>query len=65
MAEKRKVVIVKNSETNEITLYSNLKKIRGRTKNVTNSKKDNGIRKLNCSAGSPRARDCTRECRER
>ena len=26
MAEKRKAVIVKNSETNEITLYSNLKK---------------------------------------
>ena len=26
MAEKRKAVIVKNSETNEIILYSNLKK---------------------------------------
>ena len=26
MTEKRKAVIVKNQETNEITLYSNLKK---------------------------------------
>ena len=26
MAEKRKAVIVKNSQTNEIVLYSNLKK---------------------------------------